>query len=292
MRSSLSALALLAVLALALAAQPGDEATRAPAAVEHAFAAPPRPLQPGRPEPLAHRRDRKPQPRVPSAAALHDASRFARGRAGLVSFAVVNSDGKLRGKDSNRTYDSASTVKAMLLAAELRRLKRAGDGLDPETDSLLEAMITYSDNDAADAIYARVGDAGLYEVAERARMTKFSVAGYWSSADVTAADLARLFADLDAALVARFREYGKGLLGSVIPRQSWGIPEAAGDAWAVRFKGGWLPDRALVHQAAELSERDGPRRFSLAVLTDAQPSFTYGTDTIRGIAARLLAPQD
>ena len=30
-------------------------------------------------------------------------------------------------------------------------------------------MITFSDNDAADSIYARVGDAGLIEVAKPAR---------------------------------------------------------------------------------------------------------------------------
>ena len=56
----------------------------------------------------------------------------------------------------------------------------------------------------------------------------------------------------------------------------------------MRFKGGWLPDHALVHQVAELSERDGPRELSIAVLTDSQPSFEYGIASVRGIADRLL----
>ncbi len=227
--------------------------------------------------------------RIPSAAALHDAWGFARNRIGVVSLAVVNSEGKLRGRKENRRFASASVVKAMLLAAEIRRLKKAGAGIDPTTDSLLTAMITWSDNEAADAIYSRVGDPGLFAVAKRVGMTRFTVAGYWGNAQITAADMARFFGDLDRALARRHREYAKGLLGSIIESQRWGIPQAAGDDWAVRFKGGWLPDHALVHQAAELRERDGNRELSIAVLTDDQPSYEYGVETVRGVAERLLS---
>jgi hypothetical protein len=231
-----------------------------------------------------HDRDHK----VPSAAALRRARDFARTRTGLVSFATVNSEGKLRGDDLHRLYPAASTVKAMLLAAELRRIKRAGGGVDSQTDSLLTAMITASDNDAADAIYARVGDQGMFDVAKRAGMPDFTVAGHWGNAQVSAADLALLFGDLDRVLVRKFREYGKGLLGSVIQTQRWGIADAVGDRWAIRFKGGWLPDHALAHQAAELRERDGNRELSIAVLTDDHPSFDYAIESVRGVAQRLL----
>jgi Beta-lactamase enzyme family len=232
--------------------------------------------------------DRHRSDKVPSAAALDDAWDYARARGGAVSFAVVNSEGKLRGRDADRRYAAASTVKVMLLAAELRRLKKAGEGIDSQTDSLLRSMITASDNDAADAIYARVGDAGMYDVAKRAGMSQFTVAGYWGNAQVSANDLAKLFANLDRVLVRRFREYGKGLLGAIIPSERWGIADAVGDRWAIRFKGGWLPDHALVHQAAELRERDGNRELSIAVMTDDQPSFEYAVETVRGIAQRLL----
>jgi hypothetical protein len=226
--------------------------------------------------------------KVPTAAAMRAAWRFARRRAGVVSVAVVDSEGKLRGRRESRRYPAASVVKAMLLAAEVRRLKRAGEPMDSTTDSLLTAMITESDNDAADAIYARVGDAGLVKVARRMRMKRFTVAGYWGNAQITAADMARLFGDLDRAFARRYREYAKGLLGSVVASQSWGIPAAAGERWAVRFKGGWLPDRALVHQAAELREQGAKRMLSIVVLTDHGPSFEYGVKTIREVASRLL----
>lgn len=233
--------------------------------------------------------DRRQSAKVPSAAALRDAWSYARAREGEVSLAVVDSEGRLRGRGEDRLYSAASTVKAMLLAAELERLERDGLPLDPATDSLLDAMITYSDNAAADAIYARVGDEGMFAVAERAGMEGFTEAGHWGNAQISAADLARFYSRLDELMAGPQRAYALGLLGSIVPEQSWGIPAAAGERWAVRFKGGWLPDHALVHQAAELRERAGDRELSLAVLTDAQPSHDYGVETVRGVAARLLA---
>jgi len=225
---------------------------------------------------------------VPSDHGLEAARAYARGRAGLVSFAVLDSAGSLRGEAIDRLYPAASIVKAMVLAAELRRLADAGIAVDDSTDSLLRAMIRYSDNEAADAIYARVGDEGMIAVAARARMTGFEIAGHWGNAQVTAGDMARFFADLDAMFPRRHAAYARGLLASVVATQSWGIPVAAGAGWGARFKGGWLPDKALVHQAAELRERGGPRQLSIAVLTDQQPSHGYGVETVEGVAARLL----
>ncbi len=227
--------------------------------------------------------------RYPSARAVERAREFAETRGEAVSFAVVDSKGAMHGLDERRRYSSASVVKAMLLAAELRRLKQAGEPVDAQTDRLLEAMITVSDNAAADAIYARVGDPGLVAVAKRAGMRDYSVAGYWGNSLISAADMALMFADLDRSFVRRDREYAKGLLGSIVDDQSWGIPDPAGRRWAVRFKGGWLPDHALVHQAAELRERDGPRELAIVVLTDSQPSFDYGIATVQGVASKLLS---
>ena len=120
-------------------------------------------------------------------------------------------------------------------------------------------------------------------------MKQFTVAGHWGNAQIAAADMARFFGNLDRALVRRHREYAKGLLGSIVETQRWGIPRAAEPKWAVRFKGGWLPSRALAHQAAELRARHGPQELSMAVLTDHQPSHGYATETVRGVAERLLS---
>src|SRR5206468_7960944 len=103
------------------------------------------------------RRPHKVWPRAtyPPPAAIGRARRFAAER-GDVSFAVIDESLGLRGYDYDRQFSSASLSKALLLAAELRRLEQAGLPLDGETRALLEPMITYSDNRAADAIYARV----------------------------------------------------------------------------------------------------------------------------------------
>ena len=214
---------------------------------------------------------------------------FARRRGGQVSLAVVDTRGRLRGRDAGRRYVSASVVKAMLLVAELRRLRRDRLPLDGTTRDLLGAMIVTSDNDAADAVYGRLGDQGLVEVAELARMRRFTVAGYWANAQVTAADLARFFWRVRELLPRRDRRYALDLLASIVRDQRWGVPRAAGTRWRTHFKGGWRKTGRgeLVHQAAWLHRED--RQLAIAVLTDAQPSRPYAIHTVRGIADRLLA---
>jgi beta-lactamase class A len=227
---------------------------------------------------------------VPAASAIDQAWSYARERGGLVSLAVIDSEGRMHSFKGERAYVSASVVKALLLAAELERREAAGFPLDDTTRALLTQMITISDNDAAEAIYYRVGDAGLYEAASRTGMKSFSVAGYWANSQITAEDMARLMWRLDDVLDGAHREFGLGLLGSVTASQRWGIPQGAGPGWDIRFKGGWRATELgqLVHQAAELRNEDG--RLALAVLTDAQPSQAYAVETLRGVADRLVGP--
>ena len=171
----------------------------------------------------------------------------------------------LRGYDDDRQFSSASVSKALLLAAELRRLESEGLPLDDETKALLEPMITYSDNRAADAIYARVGDEGLEEVAERAGMNDFDpTPGFWGGDRITAADMARFFYRLDRNLPGPHRAYAKRLLARITPVERWGIPEAVGHGWSIWFKGGWRPPGGeensgqVTHQAG--APRPPPRR--------------------------------
>jgi hypothetical protein len=231
----------------------------------------------------------RPPPAMPGPSAMRRAWKYARRRGGLVSFAVVDTEGRMRTRQGGRLYFSASVVKAMLLVAELRRLAENGLPLDPLTQDLLEAMIAWSDNDAADSIYARVGDPGLIAVAEAAKMRRFTIGGYWGNAQVTAADLAHFFSRVRRLLPAEHRRTGMGLLTSIVPDQRWGLPRAAARrGWTVYFKGGWRSTESgeLVHQAGWL--KDGNRKLTIAVLTDAQPSQLHAIHTVRGIADRLV----
>jgi hypothetical protein len=235
-------------------------------------------------------------PRVtyPSSTAVREAQRFAAGW-GDVSFAVIDAGGGLRGYEGDRQYSSASASKVLLLAAELRELKEDGAPLDSAAKSLLEPMIVYSDNDAGSGVYARVGDAGLEEVAERAQMRDFEVdPGFWGGAQITAADMARFYYRLERNLVGRHRDYGMELLAGITSTQRWGIPAAAGGGWRVWFKGGWRPSGeegttgAVTHQAALLVHRSG-QRLGLAVLSNEAPGEGGGFSAIEGITERLLA---
>jgi D-alanyl-D-alanine dipeptidase len=214
------------------------------------------------------------------------ARRFVRGRASS-SFALIDTHGRLHGFAPHRRYVSASVSKAMLLVAYLRQIGRRRPNRSERR--LLRPMITMSDNKRADSIYARVGDGGLLAVARRARMRDLTVAGYWGSVLFSAADLARFFRRFSAMVPPPSREYARRLLSSIMPRQRWGFSRVSlRRGWRTFFKGGWRRTSrgSLVHEAA-LFERGGSR-FSLAVLTDANPSHAYGTATLRGVARRLF----
>jgi hypothetical protein len=205
-----------------------------------------------------------------------------------VAFAVADDRGGVRGMHAGRPFASASLSKAMLLVAYLRELAAGGRPLSKADGLTLGYMIRLSDNDSADLIYSRVGDAALGDIARRAGMKGFDVSGYWAGATVTAADQARFFLKLDRLVPARFRARALHLLEGVSRPQSWGIPASARPRWRVFFKGGWRPeeDGQLVHQAALLE--NGARRVAIAVTT-GDPDMAYGTRSIQGVTERLLS---
>jgi hypothetical protein len=224
-----------------------------------------------------------PSPVLATARGIAAARRFARTRAGTVAFAVLDEAGRLRGLRRTVQFPSASVSKAMLMVAVLRRARDRA--LTAPERALLRPMVTASDNDAADAVYAAVGGPALSAVAAAAGSRRFGELGHWAAEQITAADQARLFLRIDALVPARHRAYARALLSSIIPAQRWGIaPVARRRAMRIFFKGGWRA--GIVHQVA-LLERGG-RRVSLAILCRDPPSQAYGQATLKGIAARVL----
>jgi beta-lactamase class A len=179
-------------------------------------------------------------------------------------------------------------VKAMLLVAYLRRPDVRGRPLQAGERALLDPMVRRSDNDAADAIHARVGVAGLSALARRVGMRSFVPYPVWGGSSITADDQTRLFLRIDWLVPKRHRAYAMGLLRGVIPEQRWGIAAAVPDGWRIAFKGGWGPGvtQHVNHQAALLT--NGRMRVSIAVLTADSPSEGYGAETQEGIARRVL----
>lgn len=228
-------------------------------------------------------------PGYPGAGAIAAAASFLKRRSGYTAFAVIDSEGRIKGRHLHRTFVSASVVKAMLLVAYLRKLAAGERRLDATSRSLLEPMIHLSDNDAATAVWERDGDRRLRALARRAGMTDFSLEDEWGTAQISAADQARYFFEMEGLVPARFRHFANHLLSHIAGYESWGIPaEARPRSWTVFFKGGWRGTwrGQLVHQVARLRRPHG--RVAIAVMTDGDPSMDYGIDTIQGIAARLL----
>ena len=208
-------------------------------------------------------------------------------RSGVVSFAVVDERGFTRGYRPWLVARSASVLKAMLMVTYLNQPSVRDRPLRDSDRRLLSPMIRWSDNATATTIRNRVGARAIYRLARRAGMQRFRLRTPWGYSEITAADQARFFYRIDSYIPARHRSYGMWLLASIIPAQRWGIPPVKPEGWKIYFKGGWGSGTgAVTHQIALL--RRGDERIAIAVLTRNNPSQTYGTRTITGVAWRLL----
>jgi hypothetical protein len=178
-----------------------------------------------------------------------------------------------------------STIKVPLAIAALREE-------DSQTATpAMSAAITESDNAAAEAIWAGLGDpitashkveAVLRETGDptpveyRKLRPEFTAFGQtvWSLAD-QAKFVASAFCDTRNAPIF-------ALMGKVVPDQSWGI----GTIPNSRFKGGWGPSTTgnyLVRQIGTLSAPTGTVAVAVAV-APASGSFADGTTELTDVA--------
>ena len=212
------------------------------------------------------------------------AAHYAAGRRGAISFAV-RSGRHVWGRRMDRVAPSASTVKLILLVAELRRL-----GDRPRTRAehrLLTPMIRASANGPASALVARLGRARIEHVARLGGMRHFHLRSPWGLSTVTARDLTRFALRFHALIPRRHRGYAMYLWRTIVAAQRWGVFRAAPRGWTVRAKGGWGSGTGWAdHQVALLTR--GRERVAAAVLTTSDGSHAYGKETLRGVFARLL----
>jgi len=214
---------------------------------------------------------------------------YAGSRAGSVAFAV-RTEGGVEGLEPDRSFPSASVVKAMLLLAYLRQPSVRARPLRRDERDRLTPMVRWSSNADASAISAALRFGALNRLGRRAGMTSFVEAAVcWGCSRVTARDQTRFFLAIDRLLPKRHRAYALGLLERIVPRQRWGVGRVAPRGWRLYFKGGWGSGSGLVdHQVALLT--CGRERVSVAVLTSGSPGHAYATETLRGVFLRLLRP--
>jgi beta-lactamase class A len=220
-----------------------------------------------------------------------DIDRALRGRVSTVAVGVDDpGQGLTCWLNSSAHFDSASVVKVTILAALLRKAQDEHRHLTRTEAVLAEEMITESDNDAASDLWADVGRADLQHFLDLARMTQTHLgpSGYWGLTQITAYDetlLLQLLLNQNPVLDSSSRDYVLDLMARVIPEQRWGVPVGAPTSLTVHVKNGWLPLAThgwRIHSIGCFTGRGGG--YSIVVLTQDNPTMTYGIDTIEAVA--------
>lgn len=222
---------------------------------------------------------------------LSDDIRAAAGRAaGSISVAVYD---RTRGVscylNSHKHYDSASTVKATILAALLR--KRGGPGgLSSYEKSQARLMITQSDNSAASYLWGRVGPSSFQHFLNLVGMSQTSPGpgGYWGLTQITASDELKLLETLTAGnsvLSNASRAYELSLMNQVISSQRWGTPAGTPSGVTWHVKNGWLPRSTHQWRVHSIGSFNGHGRdYMMAILTQDDATMIDGVNSIERVA--------
>jgi len=215
------------------------------------------------------------------------AERYAKSRSTDVSFAIYDMRDRLSAHEGSRSYIMASTFKVMLLAAYLRQDSVESRELREAERDLLVPMIRESNNSAATQVRNTLGRGPVESLADAAGMSGFGWNDTWGYCRAEPRDGARLMRRLPGLLPKRHRQFALRQLESIIPRQRWGVAHVQPPGWDLAFKGGWgLRGFRVEHQMALLTH--GKRRIGVSVLTQGNPSRSYGRETLEGVYQRLL----
>ena len=227
---------------------------------------------------------------------------FLATREGRVSVAVIDlNDGSAYTYGRADRYELASVGKVAILVTFLERARLERLEITLSEWQLLHDMVTLSDADATTALWVRSGrvsgvggmlnEIGLGE--PRIRV----VEGDWGGMTATALDVALLFAEVGAGRVLseESRRHALALLENISEAQRWGVSAGFsnhGDrSDRLAFKNGWWADSDslewIVHSAAVVTDRDGRGRYAVAILSDGQPTYGYGIETLEGVAREI-----
>ena len=220
-----------------------------------------------------------------------DIDRALRGRISAVAIGVDAPRQRVQcWLDSSAHFDSASVVKVTILSALLRKTQQQHRYLTRTEAALATEMITESDNAAASNLWDDVGRYYLQHFLNLAHMTQTSLGPgpYWGLTRITAYNevlLLRLLRSRNPVLDTSSRDYVLGLMARVIPAQRWGVPAGAPTSLTVHVKNGWLPLYPYgwrINSIGVFTGRGGG--YSIVVLTQDNPTMTYGIDTIEAVA--------
>ena len=215
-------------------------------------------------------------------------------RRGRVSSVAVRVNDPALGLDcwlnTTERFDSASVVKATILAALLRKAMDQHRFLTATEAARARAMITVSDNAAASALWRELGHAAIQHFLNLAGMreTALGPGGAWGLTQITTSDevhLLRLLLYPNGVLTTASRNYELSLMAQVTPGQRWGVPAGAPTRFTAHVKNGWLPlspHRWRINSIGCFTGHGAG--YSMAILTEDNPSMPYGITTVEAIA--------
>jgi beta-lactamase class A len=191
---------------------------------------------------------------------------------------------------ASSAFDSASVVKATVLATLLWDAKKHNRYLTDRETQLATAMITKSDNDATTTLWRQLGVTKVKGFLTAAGMTQTvpGANGYWGLTQITVRDEQKLLALVTAkntVLSDNSRAYILKLMGQVISSQRWGTPAGAPSSVSVHVKNGWLSRSTHGWRVHSIGTFNGAGHdYMISVLTHGNSTMNYGVATIQGVA--------
>jgi hypothetical protein len=184
---------------------------------------------------------------------------------------------------------TASTLKVDILATLLTQTQAAGRSLTPAEQALAVPMIEDSLDSAADALWVRLGPAAVaaFERAAGMTMTTPATDGVWGTTTTTALDrlaMIRALVAPNALLTDASRNYVLNLMQHINPQQDWGATGGVPPGVSVALKNGFAVINGWQINTTGWVDGDG-RDYTVAVLTDGNPTEAYGIETVNAISA-------
>jgi hypothetical protein len=222
-----------------------------------------------------------------------DIGKGLRGRNGVHAVSVYDRvTGVYCVYNGSKHFDSASIVKAIIMAALLRWHQETKTPLSAWEKSEATLMITQSDNDAATDLWDELGMGNLQHFLNLADMgeTQLGQDGEWGLTQVTAHDemlLLKVLTAPNSVLDAYSRSYQLGLMAHVTSWEAWGVTAGTPSGVTWHVKNGWLPDATGWHINSIGTFSGHGKDYMIAVLsdnTDMNDDEQYGINTIEDVA--------